>query len=102
MECDLVITGVYVSGKLYIWGGNAFLLYNINTNDLPIILVQKQLLLLPGGMKVPEDDVVKIYRICLVGIKEKAIWHKSINTANHSMGSLFLHSASNVSFGWLP
>lgn len=82
MGCDLVITGICVNGKLYIWSGNALFMYNIKSNDLPIILVQPQLLLLPRGLKVPEDDVVKIYRICLVHIEEKAICSKSISAIN--------------------
>lgn len=39
-------------------------------------MIQPQVLLFSGGMDVPEDDIVKIDRICLVHIKEEAICRK--------------------------
>lgn len=78
MGSDLVVTSAVSAEeckyrlRIFAWKC-ALSCENIKSSYIPIILIQPQLLLLPGGMDVPENYIIKIDRIRFIHIKEEAI-----------------------------
>lgn len=73
---DLVVTSAVSVEDCIYCVENAHCHVKYQSNHIPMILIQPQLLLLLSSLNVPENNIIKIDRICFIHIEEEAIYRK--------------------------